>query len=239
MKNNPSFYSILTAQVRYDKRLKPIEKLLYSEISALLNMRGECYASNKYFAELYDVSERAVTRYIQHLEELGYIRIEIVSEGLKKKRYLQLLDSSEVKLSEPIAEPEETEEQRREREDLELWEEIGKEEERKAEEKQNKGEELKQVEEEYLENYQELYEKGKVQYEKPVINWGQTRKLERACIDKYGIDIIIRAVRESKNNKFVVEKGYVLSTILSSGVLAGLINHRSYGVGQGEDEYIE
>lgn len=231
MKNNPSFYSILTAQVRYDKRLKPIEKLLYSEISALLNMRGECYASNKYFAELYDVSERYVSNMIAHLEEVGYIKVEIVSIDFKNKRYL--------KLSEPIAEPEETEEQRREREDLELWEEIGKEEERKAEEKKNKGEELKQVEEEYLENYQELYEKGKVQYEKPVINWGQTRKLERACIDKYGIDIIIRAVRESKNNKFVVEKGYVLSTILSSGVLAGLINHRSYGVGQGEDEYIE
>ena len=37
---HPSCYSILTADVRYDKRLKPNEKLLFSEITALSNKRG-------------------------------------------------------------------------------------------------------------------------------------------------------------------------------------------------------
>ena len=58
MKSNelPSYYAIIPATVRYENRLKSAEKLLYSEITALANKNGYCFAQNKYFAELYNVT---------------------------------------------------------------------------------------------------------------------------------------------------------------------------------------
>jgi len=41
-KENPNYYSILPANVRYDKKLTPFEKILYSEIVALTNKDGYC-----------------------------------------------------------------------------------------------------------------------------------------------------------------------------------------------------
>ena len=83
---------------------------------------------------------------------------------------------------------------------------------------------LEKVEKVYLENYKQLYEQGLVKMEKPVINWTASRKLTKDCISKYGVQTICEAVRKSKNNKFAVSKGYVLTTILSAGVLSQLIN---------------
>lgn len=78
MTENPSYYAIITANIRYDKRLKPNEKLMYSEITALANKEGYCHASNKYFAELYDVVPQTVSKWISHLEQLGYVQVELV-----------------------------------------------------------------------------------------------------------------------------------------------------------------
>ena len=83
---------------------------------------------------------------------------------------------------------------------------------------------LEKVEKVYLENYKQLYEQGVVRLEKPVINWTVSRKLTKDCITKYGLETILNAVRKSKDNKFCVTKGYVLTTILSAGILSQLIN---------------
>lgn len=72
----PNYYSILPANVRYDNELRANEKILYSEITALTQKDGECYASNKYFAELYEVKENAIATWIKHLKEKEYIDIE-------------------------------------------------------------------------------------------------------------------------------------------------------------------
>ena len=48
----PSYYSIIPATVRYDKRLKAYERLMFSEITALSNKYGYCTAPNSYFASL-------------------------------------------------------------------------------------------------------------------------------------------------------------------------------------------
>ncbi len=53
MKEKPNFFAIIPSGVRYDKDLTPNAKLLYAEITSLLSMGGECYASNRYFSELY------------------------------------------------------------------------------------------------------------------------------------------------------------------------------------------
>lgn len=73
----PGFYAILPAYVRYDKRLKAAEKILYAEITALSNVEGYCYASNSYFADLFEVSKSTVKGWIANLKELGYVDVEL------------------------------------------------------------------------------------------------------------------------------------------------------------------
>ena len=82
----PTFYTMLPAAVRYDKNLKPAEKLLFAEISALTNVTGYCYASNAYFQELFDASTRTVQGWLKHLQDCGYISIVQVGGGTGEQR---------------------------------------------------------------------------------------------------------------------------------------------------------
>lgn len=76
-KETPSFYAIIPATVRYDKDLPANAKLLYGEITALSEKHGYCFASNAYFAKLYDVSTVTISRWINTLKEKGYLSVEI------------------------------------------------------------------------------------------------------------------------------------------------------------------
>ena len=81
----PSYYAIIPASVRYDKELRPNEKLLYGEITALCGVSGYCWGSNQYFADLYGVSDRMVREWISHLKERGYIDVVMIyKEGTKE-----------------------------------------------------------------------------------------------------------------------------------------------------------
>ena len=71
----PNYYAVIPATVRYDRELKPNEKLLYGEITALANKTGECWATNKYFSDLYGVKTNAVISWIRNLREKGYIAV--------------------------------------------------------------------------------------------------------------------------------------------------------------------
>ena len=92
-KNN--YYAIIPATVRYNKDLKPNEKLLYGEITALANSKGFCFASNRYFAELYKVNIHTVSQWISHLEKLGYVNIELIKDDKKeiKERRIYICDT--------------------------------------------------------------------------------------------------------------------------------------------------
>ena len=50
-------------------------KILYSEISALCNKKGCCWATNDYFEKLYECSKITVIRAINALKENGYIKV--------------------------------------------------------------------------------------------------------------------------------------------------------------------
>lgn len=75
MNEKPSYFSILTADVRYDERLRPNEKIMYSEITALSNKDGYCSASNTYFADLYKVGKNTVSLWVNNLKKYGYISV--------------------------------------------------------------------------------------------------------------------------------------------------------------------
>jgi hypothetical protein len=91
--NKPNYYAIIPAEVRYSENLTPNAKLLYAEITALSQKDGSCWASNKYFSNLYNVSTVTISRWISSLVENNFINREIVyKKGTKEidKRYLQL-----------------------------------------------------------------------------------------------------------------------------------------------------
>lgn len=93
MEDKPNYYAVIPATVRYDKRLKDKAKLLYGEIAALTNKYGRCSASNKYFAELYEVDISTISRLIKNLCDYGYITTTLVyKENTKEieKRYMQI-----------------------------------------------------------------------------------------------------------------------------------------------------
>ena len=53
----PGFTALLPPRVRYDKELRSTAKLLYAEISAMADVTGFCWASNRYLGELFGVTK--------------------------------------------------------------------------------------------------------------------------------------------------------------------------------------
>ena len=94
MKQQPNYYAIISAEVRYDKNLTANAKLLYAEITALLNMNGECFATNKYFSNLYGKSVVTISKWVGELISNGYISSSYTyKKGTKEidRRYLSIL----------------------------------------------------------------------------------------------------------------------------------------------------
>jgi hypothetical protein len=94
----PSYYAIIPATVRYDGNLSSAAKLLYGEITALCNKSGYCWATNDYFAKLYGTSERSVSRWISQLTKEGHINMRVIANSVGSIRHLCLppLDKSGV-----------------------------------------------------------------------------------------------------------------------------------------------
>ena len=73
-----SYYAVIPADVRYNKSLPMGARMLYGELTALANEKGYCWATNNYFAELYDVSISTISSWIAKLEQQNYIHREII-----------------------------------------------------------------------------------------------------------------------------------------------------------------
>lgn len=78
--NRPAYYAIIPSNVRYCEELKYAERLLYGEITALSGKEGYCFATNKYFADLYKVIPGTISRWISHLEKLNFIKVIIIKD---------------------------------------------------------------------------------------------------------------------------------------------------------------
>lgn len=70
----PSYYAVIPANVRYAD-ITPNAKLLYGEITALSSKTGVCWATNGYFANLYQTSIRTVQRWLFELADAGFIHL--------------------------------------------------------------------------------------------------------------------------------------------------------------------
>lgn len=93
-RDEPNYFAIIPANVRYDKNLRDKAKLLYGEITALCNKEGFCWAKNEYFADLYDVTKTTVSTLIKNLIDNGYIKSKLIyKEGTKEilNRYLSIV----------------------------------------------------------------------------------------------------------------------------------------------------
>ena len=90
----PSYFAVIPSDVRYDDSIPPNAKLLYGEISALIGADGYCFASNDYFAELYQTTRETIARQLTKLEQAGHIRrvIEKAPSGqiTARKIYLRV-----------------------------------------------------------------------------------------------------------------------------------------------------
>ena len=92
MKNTESYYMVIPASV-WNSNLTAKAILCYGHITVLANKHGYCYANNKYFEKILQVSTRSVTRYLNELEDLGVISRELVykdSTKLVEKRKIYL-----------------------------------------------------------------------------------------------------------------------------------------------------
>ena len=63
-------------EIWLSEQLSLMEKVLFVEISSLDNERG-CFASNRYFAEFFGISERQIRTYIGSLKEKGFVNVAI------------------------------------------------------------------------------------------------------------------------------------------------------------------
>jgi hypothetical protein len=62
------------------RELSLMEKVLFVEIHSLDNERG-CFASNRHFAEFFDVSDRQIRTYVGTLKDKGYITVTITNRN--------------------------------------------------------------------------------------------------------------------------------------------------------------
>ena len=89
-KDNPSYFAIIPANVRYDKRIPAGAKLLYGEVTALSNQKGYCFASNGYFSDLYGCTPQAISKWFKQLEKAGHVSISYHENGGQTERRVSI-----------------------------------------------------------------------------------------------------------------------------------------------------
>lgn len=87
----PNYYAVIPASVRYNENLNSSQKIFYSEITALTQKTGECWASNNYFARLYKVSPSSISNWVKKLEKEDFITVEYKKKGKEiEKRIIKI-----------------------------------------------------------------------------------------------------------------------------------------------------
>jgi len=90
----PNYFAVIPAEVRYNTDLTANAKLLYGEITALADKEGKCNAGNKYFAQLYNVSTVSISKWVSQLAKAGYLTIEFIYKKDSKEIEQRVLNIS-------------------------------------------------------------------------------------------------------------------------------------------------
>jgi DNA-binding transcriptional ArsR family regulator len=84
MTEEPNYFSVIPAEVRYAK-ISSSAKLFYGELTALAKKNGYCYASNAYFSKLYEVSRTTISLWVKELKDNNFIKVEFERNGQEVK----------------------------------------------------------------------------------------------------------------------------------------------------------
>lgn len=99
-------YSLCLNEWALDKRIKNELNLLLI-ISSLTAKEGYCYASNEYFAKIFNEHPVNISKKIKKLEKLGYIKIEYKRNGYlvtgRKIRLAKMLTAVSKNANRPIS----------------------------------------------------------------------------------------------------------------------------------------
>jgi len=84
-------YSLIPISILRDNRLTSLEKLLLIQIISLCKQKGYCWATNKYFAELNNVSRTTISKSVNNIAASNYINIQYEQQNLNNsKRKIEL-----------------------------------------------------------------------------------------------------------------------------------------------------
>jgi DNA-binding transcriptional ArsR family regulator len=79
--------------VRYCTKIEHGAKLLYGEITALSNLHGYSWASNKYFMDAYGISESTVKNWLKSLKDEGFIEVILEKKGFVTHRKISIINN--------------------------------------------------------------------------------------------------------------------------------------------------
>lgn len=101
MNPKPNYYAVIPANVRYSD-IPSGSKLLFGELTALSTREGYCWATNKYFAEIYETHVDTITSWLGALQKNGFIRMEVDKMAGNKRKIWMVSDKFGLPLPEKI-----------------------------------------------------------------------------------------------------------------------------------------
>ena len=89
----------IPAEILLNEELSDKEKIILSMILYLSEEKGSCFASNKYIANIVNVTPERVSKIISSLKDKGYINIEMIYKENSKEVEIRKIIPIEEKLN--------------------------------------------------------------------------------------------------------------------------------------------
>lgn len=83
---------IIPLSVLSDNRISSLEKLLLIHIISLCNNKEYCWATNSYFMKVHGYSKQTISKCINDLASLGYIKLKYEKESTNNSKRTITLD---------------------------------------------------------------------------------------------------------------------------------------------------
>jgi len=80
-KNKQGYYCVIPHYILEDEDLTDKTKLVYGEISSLVNKEGYCFAKDSHFEKIFKARKRTIQSCIKQLKDKGYISVIYEGKG--------------------------------------------------------------------------------------------------------------------------------------------------------------